>query len=252
MSNPFTNNGSIKNHDPIHYPNLIEKSNPNNPFVMFNESQLPNYTNPQNHKQIMHSNTQFLIHNNEPGSTIKNKNPLSNTGTASTISTSFNIMKGIMCVGLLTLPWSMANIGLLPSFILIIISFILSYSSWIFLCLLSDKYNVYTYRDIGLIIFGKDFATGLDLILLGFCYLLCILYVIFLSEFITLGLAEFNIIIDQHFTFGNLMTIPTFKQFLCTKFFIITIAIFCILFPLSLLPKLDSLKYSSFLGMIGC
>eukprot|EP01083_Nonionella_stella_P086523 240441_1 len=231
-------NAQSINNSPIRYPILTQKDNPNNPFVMFNESNLPNYTNPV----PMHPSTH--THN-------KLDNFVDDNGGASSASTSFNIIKGIMGVALLTLPWSIANVGLLPSVIFLFLSFILSYISWIFLCLLCEHYNVYSYRDIGLVVFGPWFATVLDLVLLVFLYLISILYVMFLSQFIIAGLAAFNISIDTTTTFANLYLIESFHQFVCTKFFIITVTLFGILFPLSLLKHLDSLKYSSFLGIIA-
>ena len=79
-----------------------------------------------------------------------------------------------------------------------------------------------------------------------------ILYVVFLGQFVADGLMEFNIKINTSMSFGELHSITSFKEFVLTKFFILTFAILFILFPLTLLPKLDSLKYSSFLGIIGC
>eukprot|EP01084_Bolivina_argentea_P016027 30027_1 len=170
---------SATKNDVINNPMLMKQSNPNNPFLTLKEaSNLPNYTNPTNHTKIT---TDYSLNKDAYAeNTLLNLNK----GTASSISTSFNIIKGIMGVGLLTLPWSISNIGLIPSFILVIISFILSYIPWIMLCLLCQQYHVYTYRDIGSIIFGNKFAIALDIILLIFLYLVCILYVVFLSQFI--------------------------------------------------------------------
>ena len=236
-----TNIGRMNKNDPISYPILTHKSNPNNPFIMFNENNLPNYTNPGCNKRIMIN-----------GNNDNDDKMLIDKGTASSISTSFNIIKGIMGVGILTLPWCISRIGLLLSVIFLIISFLLSYICWIFLTILCDKYHVYSYRDIGLVIFGKKFATFLDVILLIFLYLVCILYIVFLSQFIIDGLSQFGILINKNITFINLSSISSILEFCKTKFFIITISTFFILWPLSLLPHLDYLKYSSFLGIIGC
>ena len=240
-------NMSARHNDIIAYPQLTQKrgGNKNNPFLLYSESNaLQNYTNPNNEepKQIKMPNMKSLSFSSM----------FIDRGFASNISTSFNIIKGIMGVGLLTIPWCIDTVGLLPSLILMTISFLLSYICWILLSLLCDKYHVYTYRDVGLITFGEKFAICLYVILFVFLYLVCILYVVFLSQFIQDGLSEFGIIIDDNITFGNLQTLSTFEQFAETKFFIITISIFFILFPLSLLPNLDSLKYSSFIGIIGC
>eukprot|EP01083_Nonionella_stella_P086525 240445_1 len=215
-------NAQSINNSPIRYPILTQKENRNNPFLMFNESNLPNYTNPVHQSIQAHDKLDDIANDN---------------GTASSASTSFNIIKGIMGVALLTLPWSIANVGLLPSVIFLFLSFILSYISWIFLCLLCEHYSVYSYRDIGLVVFGPWFATVLDLVLLVFLYLISILYVMFLSQFIIAGLAAFNIPVDTTISFANLYLIHSFKQFVCTKFFIITIT----LFGISLLIPLETI-----------
>eukprot|EP01083_Nonionella_stella_P086524 240444_1 len=188
-------NAQSINNSPIRYPILTQKENRNNPFLMFNESNLPNYTNPVHQSIQAHDKLDDIANDN---------------GTASSASTSFNIIKGIMGVALLTLPWSIANVGLLPSVIFLFLSFILSYISWIFLCLLCEHYSVYSYRDIGLVVFGPWFATVLDLVLLVFLYLISILYVMFLSQFIIAGLAAFNIPVDT----TNFVHVATYLLFI--------------------------------------
>merc|ERR1712126_285179 len=47
-------------------------------------------------------------------------------------------------------------------------------------------------------------------------------------------------------------TAMSMSEVVRTKLFIATAAVFGVLFPLSLLQRLDSLKYSSFCGIVGC
>eukprot|EP01083_Nonionella_stella_P057850 151703_1 len=237
MSSNSRNLNNI-NHDSVQYPMPVrpQKSPLNNLFVMLNEPNVPNYTEPGRGSQ----------------QTIKTTQRKPDIHKSSSIATSFNIIKGIMGVSLLALPWAIANVGLVPSIISISISFIFSYICWIFLSLLCAKYDVYCYRDIGLITFGPRCAIGLDILLFVFLTLCCIVYVVFVSLFLIEGLAQLNINVDSELSFSNLYQITSFEQFMCTKFGIITIVIYLILFPLSLLDHLDSLKYSSFVGIIGC
>mmetsp|Transcript_27804 Transcript_27804/g.45857 ORF Transcript_27804/g.45857 Transcript_27804/m.45857 type:complete len:562 (+) Transcript_27804:22-1707(+) len=243
-------------------PDALHGSQP--PHDMYMDSRLNdqvqvaeyNECDPMLHSSNMHYDSLNVNAKPPPGSGSKSKLGFSamllQSNMASNISTSFNIIKGIMGVGILTMPWSISNVGLLPSVILILLSFVLSYICWILLCYLCQHYNVYAYRDIGFVLFGHKFANFLDVVLLVFLYLVCILYIVFLSEFAMDGLSEFGIPIDDSITFSNLYTIASLSQFVKTKFFIITASVFVILFPLSLLPRLDMLKYSSFLGIIGC
>ena len=113
---------SARHNDIIAYPQLTQKrgGNKNNPFLLYSESNaLQNYTNPNNEepKQIKMPNMKSLSFSSM----------FIDRGFASNISTSFNIIKGIMGVGLLTIPWCIDTVGLLPSLILMTISFLLSY-----------------------------------------------------------------------------------------------------------------------------
>jgi len=265
---------------PVCYPNLGAPagSGCDDAFFLFNESNIPNYTNlgsaPPISADISNAKLHHKLHDPSTAGTAPAPSTLSarnqrahfcglvlskkvcreDTGSASAISTAFNIIKGIMGVGILTVPWSMAQIGVLPSLILFSVSLTVSYISWVLLCVLCSVYGVFSYRDLGLILFGKRFASFLDVALLVFLYLVCSLYVVFVTEFVTEGLSTFGITVTNALTLSSLskMSSMTIGSVVGTKLFIATAAVFGVLFPLSLLQRLDSLKYSSFCGIVGC
>jgi len=257
--------------DPVAYPNLTSQSI-NNPFHLFNEANVPNYTNPgvappdptpsaATNLSLQTTATATsaptaTASNDRGGGHQGSKRPQNHSvggGTASGISTAFNIVKGIMGVGILTVPWSLSQIGIAPALVLLSLSFLLSLACWVLLCLLCSFYGVFSYRDLGLIVFGRRFATFLDVLLLLFLYLVCILYVVFLTDFVVDGLSTFGVAVTDDLTLSSLPSIGSLplSEVAGSRLFIAAVAVFGVLFPLSLLRRLDSLKYSSFLGIVG-
>ena len=116
------------------------------------------------------------------GATKSKSNNASAGGTASAMSTAFNTIKGIMGVGILTVPWSMSQIGTFPSLLLLSAACLVSSACWALLCVLCAVYGVYSYRDLALILFGRRMASFVDVVLLVFLYFVCTLYVIFVTE----------------------------------------------------------------------
>mmetsp|Transcript_75852 Transcript_75852/g.93140 ORF Transcript_75852/g.93140 Transcript_75852/m.93140 type:complete len:490 (-) Transcript_75852:23-1492(-) len=168
---------------------------------------------------------------------------------ATIISSIFNTCKGMIGIGLLTLPWAVSNVGLIPMIVLLTLSTIASYIGWMILCLGCEQTYVFDYRDLGLHSYGKKLAFFIDVILLVFLFTICILYIVFLGQFITSALASFDIFVSPiNFDFEN---IHNFQDLLATKWFILTIIQFAILFPLTLLPNLNALSWTSFIGLMG-
>lgn len=165
-------------------------------------------------------------------------------------SVTFNITKGCLGVGVLTMPWATQNVGIIPAAIILFLSFAASFLGWLFLCYVSHTLDVYEYRQLGQVLYGSKFALAIDLSLLFFLLLVCILYVIFIGDFICIGLREFNLNMDDGNGFDILYS-SSVEDIICSKLFIVTLWVFLILFPLSLLRKLDSLKYSSLLGILA-
>eukprot|EP01084_Bolivina_argentea_P109155 195100_1 len=168
---------------------------------------------------------------------------------ASPWSIGFSIVKSIVGCGILSLPWATANIGLLPTLILLFISLIFSLICWTFLVTASERLKVFEFRDIGLKLYGQNFASITDIILTLVSCMYCILYLVYIGDFISNGLSEYGILINQQIISD--INITSFYSFISTKFFILTLTLYCILFPLTLLPRLDYLKYSSIIGMIA-
>jgi len=169
-------------------------------------------------------------------------------GTASAMSTALNMVKGVMGVGLLTVPWAMGQIGLGPSLALLAAASVVAFVCWLLLCALCSEYNVFSYRDLALILLGRRMASFVDVVLLVFLYLCCTLYVVFVTEFVAEALSTFGVVVTDQLSLSSLQNIGSLSvtDVLRTKLFIATAAVFGVLFPLSLLDRLDSLKYSSF------
>ena len=68
------------------------------------------------------------------------------------------------------------------------------------------------------------------------------------------GLSTFGVTVtDDVLTLGSIQRIGSLSvgDVVRSQLFIATVAVFGVLFPLSLLRQLDSLKYSSFCGIVG-
>eukprot|EP01084_Bolivina_argentea_P144825 254007_1 len=180
-----------------------------------------------------------LTINDKIQTNIKNKG-------ASVLATVFNIIKNLIGSGILTLPWATANVGLVPFILLISLSFSVSFITWMLLVISAEHLNVYDFRDLAYKTYGNAFARFNDILLIIFPFFICILYSIFAGQFITEALTQYGINISN-----SLSNVHSFSEFIATNFFIVTICVFFIMFPLSLLPKLEYLKYSSLIGLIA-
>eukprot|EP01083_Nonionella_stella_P092739 259685_1 len=218
----------------------VMTANSSGPSQCLQDPVAPNYGSIQsNNKRIFHlSPNHGDIYSTN--TTIVHKS-VSTTG-ASSLSTSFNIIKAIVGSGILCLPWATANTGLLATFILLVISGILSYICWMFIIQCSHELKVYQFRDLALRLLGTKVALLVDFNFIVLAIIYSILYSVYIGEFVANGLTEFGVYIDQS---------NGFNPSIHSKCFIITIIILVICGPLTLLPKLDYLQYSSLIGITG-
>ena len=170
-------------------------------------------------------------------------------GNATIISSTFNIVKNIVGIGVLTIPWAVATVGIIPAIILTSFSCVASYACAIVLAWSAEALNVYTYRELAHYTFGKNFARFMDLILFLFLFCVCILYVVFLGDFLDVGLQLFGITLNKD---KELFFNPnSFYDVWHSKYCLQTVLVFFVLYPLTLLPKINSLTFSSILGLMA-
>ena len=181
-----------------------------------------------------------------------NKNKDINTsmdGDSSSVTVIFNITKGQIGLGILTMPWAINNIGIIPAIILIVVGLISTYIPWMFLCLCCHHNNVYQYRSIALKLYGPKMALFIDAVLLLTLFAVCVLYIIFIGDFLVTGIEAYGVEVDNTFPTAWTINHDSVQQLFTSKWFLVTIIVFFILFPLALCKKLDYLKYSSLIGI---
>ncbi|KAK2958635.1 Transmembrane amino acid transporter [Blattamonas nauphoetae] len=152
---------------------------------------------------------------------------------ASMFSAVISLVNSTLGAGMLGIPLAYAKAGLLPAILMHITMAIMSLISFYFLVYVTDAMEQYTLGEIAETIFGLKGVVIIELCNALYCFGSLWAYIILSASFLTSFLRGIGVAATNIFT---------------KDWFIIILVAFFILQPLSWLPTLDSLRFTSFLG----
>ncbi|KNC52697.1 amino Acid/Auxin Permease family [Thecamonas trahens ATCC 50062] len=155
-------------------------------------------------------------------------------GNASIISSWFNLTNTIVGAGVITLPYALRSAGTVAGGAFLLLTCCLSMFSFRLLVRLSDATGLFSYRDIAVEAYGPMMSKVCQLVLMLYTSGTCIGYGVLVGDFIPK-------VFEHWLAHDNL---------LCRRDFVIALVAICFMLPLSLLEKMDALKFSSFLALM--
>jgi len=152
----------------------------------------------------------------------------------STATSVFNLCSATLGAGALSLPYAVSLCGIILGFILLLLGGLLTVYSIHLLLHIRSKTRLASYEDLATQAFSSKGAIFVEVNIILFCFGTCVAYIVTLSDIIC----------------------PVLELFLPHSFFtsrafvVIALTIF-VLFPISLIEKMSSLAFASFLGVFA-
>jgi amino acid permease len=164
-----------------------------------------------------------------PLGSYRKLSPAEQTKGSTLAGTIFNLANTVIGAGILALPYSMQLAGVVPGLcVLIAVASVADLSIWMLLCAV-DFTQQRDFGDVGKVLFGRWLGVLVDLSLFLVNVGLCTSYIEIIGDLVPPFIG--------HFTTGLLQE----------KWFVLAIIGSCVLLPLSSLPNLDALRYTSLL-----
>ncbi|KAL0207070.1 hypothetical protein P9112_012781 [Eukaryota sp. TZLM1-RC] len=158
------------------------------------------------------------------------------TKGASILSSSLNLTNTVIGAGLLCLPSAMMHGGLGLGLSLLLVVCLLASSSFIFLSSCCSKTGQYSYKGIAKSLLGRRYGSVVELFVFLYTCGTCIGYNVLIGDFLPSSLPR---ILPE-----------SAPDFLTNRTYLIILAAALVLLPLSLLPKLDALRYTSAAALV--
>ena len=98
---------------------------------------------------------------------------------------------------------------------------------------------------------NKIVARVVDVMMILFICAVSILYCIFLEDFVTRALTRCGLSVDASPGLSHVQQDFENDEFFTSRFFIGTLCVFFVLYPLSLCPDIRSLTYPTLIGLVG-
>jgi amino acid permease len=164
-------------------------------------------------------------------------------GTASFPSSLFNLLNTILGGGILALPQAFSMSGLLVGVIFTFFVGILSAISSTMLVEVSDKLgDIRSYKDLANRTFGTFGGFIIDICLVLFLFGTMTGYIVIIADLLTPSVVNlFNLNVDDRESVG---------YDYIDRIFVSGVVTGCVLLPVSMLPKIDFLKYTSTVALI--
>ncbi|KAH7826385.1 putative AminoAcid/AuxinPermease(AAAP) Family Protein [Monocercomonoides exilis] len=147
-----------------------------------------------------------------------------------------SLVNSTLGAGMLGIPLAYAKAGLVPAIILHLLMGVLSWISFYFLTYAAEATGMYTYGDLAENIFGVWGTIIVEVCNFSYTFGPLWSYCILIGDFIPSVLRGVGVPADNIF---------------CQRWFIIIIIAFILIQPLSWLQSLNSLRFTSFFGMIS-
>ena len=164
-----------------------------------------------------------------PLGSYRKLSPEEQTKGSTLAGTIFNLANTVIGAGILALPYSMQLAGVVPGLcVLIAVASVADLSIWMLLCAV-DFTQQRDFGDVGKVLFGRWLGVLVDLSLFLVNVGLCTSYIEIIGDLVPPFIG--------HFTAGILQE----------KWFVLAVIGSCVLLPLSSLPNLDALRYTSLL-----
>jgi amino acid permease len=165
---------------------------------------------------------------------------------ASYLSSLFNLLNTIVGGGVLALPAAYAKSGLAVGVVLTFVVGSLSVISAILLANVADHIGgVKTYKDLAIHVFGIPGALTIDVCLILFLYGTLTGYIVIITDLLLPFFADvFDVEQPDVLSTGELIVEEKWRILLAVC------VVFLLLVPLSLLPRIDFLKYTSGLALV--
>eukprot|EP01083_Nonionella_stella_P149128 473207_1 len=144
-----------------------------------------------------------------------------------------NLVKCLVGAGILITPWAFSLAGLIPSIILLFFAFVCTSYSFLMACKAADITGKMIFAEIWESVYGPKYAPVSDIIIALYNYFTCTGYIILVGDFLPKVFEFF----DDSF-------------FMANRTSAILVCVVVVLLPLSLLKDMNSLRFSSALGIL--
>eukprot|EP00164_Ancoracysta_twista_P003027 GFYU01004038.1.p1 GENE.GFYU01004038.1~~GFYU01004038.1.p1 ORF type:complete len:529 (+),score=110.10 GFYU01004038.1:289-1875(+) len=147
----------------------------------------------------------------------------------------FNLCSATLGAGALSLPIAFSQAGIITGTLLLMLGAVATIYSIHLLLHAAKVANLYSYEDLAVKYFGKKFAIVVEVSILLFCFGTCVAYIVAAGDIL-------HTLANSMFPDAGIISDRTF---------LMCIFVAAIMFPLSLIEEINSLRYSSLLGVMS-
>lgn len=158
---------------------------------------------------------------------------------ASLTSSTLNLINTVIGAGVLSIPYAFRAAGWLTAIFIILLVWSASSYAFVVLARCSEATDCFTYKGIALVASGKVAALIAEVMILGYCFGNLIGRVIILGEVLPFIVEA----LDSSCKDDD-------AAIYCERSFLISVVTAAVLLPLSLLPRMDMLKFSSLFSVL--
>lgn len=170
-----------------------------------------------------------------PGCVLERRKSLEGSSFLSSV---LNLIINILGVGVLLSAWTFLQASVIPAIVFLTVICVLNGFAFLLLGKCCDVTQTFSYLHMGRIVFGDFGGKCIQAVMLVHTFFSCVQYLVFIGDLLPLAMSNHvnadSVITNDQLRIGALIFLTVF-----------------ILAPLSLLRKLDALKYTSISAMCG-